>query len=148
MQVQNNDAISACGKGEQEGRLESEPKRRKFDLVPISIIDQSNSIQSHSNSMLPEGLIIDVSLHEQLLFDQLLRGSHSYALWEYLAKFGMEATNAAHSEFVYKRRIQFGHSGIRARSSCRARSGQETKAGGQARGAIWHDIRTAIRTVI
>ena len=65
MQVQNNDAISACAKGEQEGRLESEPRRRKFDSVPIPIIDQSNSIQSHSNSMPPEGLIMDVSLNEQ-----------------------------------------------------------------------------------
>ena len=44
---------------------------------------------------------MDVPFHEQVLFDQYLRDEHNCGLWEFLGKYGVEATNASHAIFFY-----------------------------------------------
>ena len=101
------EAISACRKGE---RREPEPKRQCVEGAAISACDRdgrhSDSEEGNfdtdiRNPLLPEGVSMDVSVHEQLLFDQFLRDEHNYGLWEFLKMHGVEATNASHAIFFH-----------------------------------------------
>ena len=53
------------------------------------------------NPSVPDGWQYVGTLYEQALFDQFLRTEHKLGLWEFIRKFGVAATNAAHDEFEH-----------------------------------------------
>ena len=62
-----------------------------------SLPPEANSISACGK----EGWELGGSLHEQALLDQYLRESHGLGLWDFIRKWGVEATNHQQSKFMH-----------------------------------------------